>query len=879
MRRPRRGDDGGFAMVFVLLVVAMVTVAVASVLTVTTPDISRTKLDQDAQGASAAARAAVDDFIAHLLGIDRCRSTTRVCDDALGAASGVKTLDASVGSTMSWTTDASLTSTELVRVHATGTYGRATRTLDADLRLAPSILSYGYYSDYESQSSASVNRIYQARAIRLDNSGAWGNVTRVSLNQATTVNWAAPANTNVCERHWWSDASTNPVTPARGSSTWSAKASFSSTSATTTPAGGCDVIFATGMTFDGPVYTRDAILVDSSGGSGPIFQQPVLTGWGFTGHNSPAAPALTATTGPWRQNTGNDMLTASPNKPTPARFDLTLPETIGTEDIPSDACVYTGPTRVVLNGDGTATITSPLTTSKAAGANAGCYPGVIGSGGITRFTLSYGKAPWTGGGAILVRNVGTQPSTGWPTTGQRSTTTPSASTSAFWNTATGGTASNGTSAASDSGCSSTVTWSATVNAACAWSETPSYTSTTDGWTSASTTACSTTPYAATNQRQFECEYSNQTSGTPTKTYATFRSAVKTALASSSCAASGSTASQRQQCLVALLGGQLPTATTSVRYVVTPTTGTDVAGTTRALSGAGPAFPQASDPIFANGPTTTGTEAGTNTPVTLVVSRQTSTNGGSTWSGSTPQFKLTVTSTTWNVATPSTATSYFPSVRDVTQYGSSANPTTAAGDLYVQGTNQGKLSLLADNDVVATGDVLNASSNTDADAVNMVAGQFVRNYNPVACVSTNTSSINATSPGYCPNDITNLRSGALTSNGQFTANDATQQYTNLLPAATRTVNAALFALNGSLSSDNYNRGDYMGQLQINGGIYQEHRGVNGYQSGSGSTVARTGYLLQYHYVDQRYSDLPYEPTTKVKSGRVWSVVTVSASGPS
>ena len=98
-------------------------------------------------------------------------------------------------------------------------------------------------------------------------------------------------------------------------------------------------------------------------------------------------------------------------------------------------------------------------------------------------------------------------------------------------------------------------------------------------------------------------------------------------------------------------------------------------------------------------------------MTLAVTRQTYSNG--TWGGTTPQFKLTVTSTTWAVATASTATSYFPSVRDVTQYASSANPSVAAGDLYVEGTNQGRLSLLADNDVVVTGDVALGASREEA----------------------------------------------------------------------------------------------------------------------------------------------------------------------
>ncbi|MHA3703647.1 hypothetical protein ACXR2U_15835 [Jatrophihabitans sp. YIM 134969] len=866
MRVPRRDDDG-FAMVFVLMVISMVTVAVAGVLTVTTPDISRTRQDQDGTGAGAAARAAVDDFIAYVSGIDTCRSTTRVCAQAKGAASGTKVLDPTSGATISWTTDSALTPEGYVRVHATGRYGRATRTLDADIALAPSILSYGYYSDYESQSSDALNSIYRAHKVRLDTSGTW---QYASASAASTVTWATPANTATCDRHWWQDPSTSPVTPGRpASNAFTVGYSVDTTGRSSSFSGGCDIIFATGMTLNGPVYTRDAVFVDGTGGSGPLFQAPVITGWGYAGRTTPAYPKINNVSVPWR-NQNNGTLSASPYKPKKADFDLQLPQGIGTEGLSANACVYTGPTRVKLNGNGTATITSPRTTTKAAGADPACYPSVVGTG-ITAWPIAYGTV---GGGTILVRNIGTEPTAGWPTTGQKSSTTPSASTSTFWNTATAGTASNGTSAATDT-CSASPYYSAAVNAACAWSEVPAATSTTGGWTTyTSGGACGSVQPA--DQKLFECEYSAKVGGT--QTYSTFRTATRNALAGSTCATATSTTASRQQCLVDLLKAQLPSDTTARRYVVTPSTGTAVAGTTRAMT-VTPAYPMAGDPLFANGPAGPGTESGTLTPVTLTVTRQASTNGGGTWSAAVPQFTVTVTSTTWAVATPASATSYFPSVSDVTQYAGSTG-SSVAGDLYVEGTNKGKLSLLADNDVVVTNNLVNTSDTITNDAVNIVAGQYVRNFHPVSCVSTNSTSLAATDAGFCPNDVTGLGTPGGGSNGNFGSNHPASQYTNLQATGSRTIQAAVFALNGSLTSDNYNRGAWMGNLLIKGGVYQGHRGVNGTQlANNDGTVARSGYLLSYNYVDLRQSNLPYEPTTRVKSGRVWSVVSVSGNGAS
>ena len=46
-------------------------------------------------------------------------------------------------------------------------------------------------------------------------------------------------------------------------------------------------------------------------------------------------------------------------------------------------------------------------------------------------------------------------------------------------------------------------------------------------------------------------------------------------------------------------------------------------------------------------------------------------------------------------------------------------------------------------------------NPNTDAVDIVAGDNVRNYHPVKCVDQTAADITATDAGWCPNDITGL----------------------------------------------------------------------------------------------------------------------------
>ena len=118
------------------------------------------------------------------------------------------------------------------------------------------------------------------------------------------------------------------------------------------------------MTMDGPIYTRDAMLISdgTNGGVGPIFKQPVYTLWGFNGYNTPTPPAT-----PWRRDTGVGGAISSTSPYAAGRSPASTYScrtTIGTDGLPDNYCLYYRPTRVVLNGDGTATVTSPYTTTK-----------------------------------------------------------------------------------------------------------------------------------------------------------------------------------------------------------------------------------------------------------------------------------------------------------------------------------------------------------------------------------------------------------------------------------------------------------------------------------------------------------------------------------
>jgi hypothetical protein len=94
-----------------------------------------------------------------------------------------------------------------------------------------------------------------------------------------------------------------------------------------------------------------------------------------------------------------------------------------------------------------------------------------------------------------------------------------------------------------------------------------------------------------------------------------------------------------------------------------------------------------------------------------------------------------------------------------------------------------------------------------------------------------------------------------------------------------IDAVVFALGGSLLTDNFNRGMKMGSATVVGGIYQLHRGATGQEwemPPAATARANSGYKLQDTYLAMGAAGLPYIPALKSGSSkRSWNVVSVSA----
>ncbi|WP_375480910.1 hypothetical protein [uncultured Jatrophihabitans sp.] len=799
-----------------------------------------------------------------------------------------------------------MTADGYVRVSSTGTSTGIRRTLVADLSLAPSILSYGYYTDYETLSPAFLTDYNSKHSIYLSNSTTYSKVSstyRGSTSVPQTVSWKDPTGTQLCGEHWYRESAT---IPGRAADTTVPTQTGSLITNRTSPSAtlGCDLVFTTGMIEDGKTYTRDAIDVSNGSGNGPIFNQPVYTLWGYNdGHENFTSPSNGGQ--PWR---GDSISSSSLYKPVVAPYDLTLPPTIGSDGLATNACVYYGPTRVVLNGDGTATVTSPSTTVRDSGSDVNCYPSGSLDNGIRNFQIDYATV---GGSTVYVKNLGTAPATGWPDNPTKLTNTPAANNEVFWLPVSGVATPDSSTSAAPSTCANTSTqkYSAAVNAQCAWTNVATSTdaSSTTGWTAYTTSSTTGTncakPPAATDQLLFQCEYnhSTSTSAPSTNAYAAVRSTMQSFLNSNSCATG--LAAAFKTCLQTQANSALSTANTSQhpfnytspangdhQYAATVTLGTPVTGSTQNV-GSAPANPTAGDTLFSY-TGTPGQEQSTLTPVTTTVYRQTYSSTSKSWSAGTAQFTFTTTHNDWVMTAQPSGASYFPQLPDVTDYNSgttSGSPSVAVGstgnlqpgDLYIQGRNNGQLSVLAQNDIIATGDITDTgTTGSDTQAVDLVAGKDVRNYHPVSCVDTNATDINNTSPGWCPNDISDLTSSSLqNSDGSFTAQAPQLQYQNMTQTGDHTIDAAIFTLSGSFRTDNYDRAPWVGNVLVNGGLYQSHRGGNGTTHTYNGNTVRTGLSLNYTYVDLERANLPYAPPASNSANpRPWNVVSISAGGP-
>jgi type II secretory pathway pseudopilin PulG len=159
----------------------------------------------------------------------------------------------------------------------------------------------------------------------------------------------------------------------------------------------------------------------------------------------------------------------------------------------------------------------------------------------------------------------------------------------------------------------------------------------------------------------------------------------------------------------------------------------------------------------------------------------------------------------------------------TVYAENGSP---CGNAYVQGTYTGQLTIAAENDVVINGSLCRTSCSTPSGEalLGLIANNFVRVYHP--CSGGNLGS------GYLKNPV---------------------------------IDAAILAIKHSFIVDNYNCGEQLEDLNVEGAIAQKFRGPVGTSSGG---KVSTGYVKDYTYDDRlRYLEPPsfIEPT-----GATWVI---------
>ena len=151
----------------------------------------------------------------------------------------------------------------------------------------------------------------------------------------------------------------------------------------------------------------------------------------------------------------------------------------------------------------------------------------------------------------------------------------------------------------------------------------------------------------------------------------------------------------------------------------------------------------------------------------------------------------------------------PITNDNTTYG------CRNGDVFIEGTLKGQLSVAADNNIDVTWNLTYNSGTAGTDLLGLIANNYIEIWHPVSCTSGSSSSCNldANFPGETAR------------NDDF--DDATVQ-------------AAILAVNHSFRVQNYNLGAPLGTLNVLGAIAQRYRGAVG--TGSGGSVS-TGFAQE------------------------------------
>ncbi len=359
MTRIRR-EEGGYVLVVVMLSMILVLALITGVMSYAVGSRDLSARDQDWNAALAAAEAGIDDYLFHLNqdGSYWQYSSTNLPPDGNQAfTTWVPIPGESSDASFRYSTSTSdLASTGTIKITATGKVGSVTRSVAASLRRR-NFLDYLYFTDLETTDTA----LYP------------------SPFNSNNSNWAT---LHRCDHRYYDgrDVSSRNDTAALGFSDNDSSANDYCT----------DITFISGDTVDGPLHTNDAIRISGS----PHFNGDTSTSY------KPASGNRWIGSGTPVFATAGDPRYADPLTIPPSNASIkneTNPTMGGT------GCLFTGPTAISMNSDGTMDVISPFTRQVYC-----TWPGAPAAEVMfqkyttTRFTL-----PTSGGGVVYVQNVPT----------------------------------------------------------------------------------------------------------------------------------------------------------------------------------------------------------------------------------------------------------------------------------------------------------------------------------------------------------------------------------------------------------------------------------------------------------------------------------------
>lgn len=338
-----RSDEHGIALATVLLGSLVALLLAMAMITFATGSISSSRNDQNWNAALASAEAGVDDYIYRLnrnteywrYGVGT--GFTSPTDGNTAFAVYTDLAGAPSQSTYRYRVDQKPNAGNgaTIKLTSTGRVRGQTRTIQTTLRRR-GFLDFLYYTDFETKDPA----LYVRDPLlgRFDPAiGRVRTTPRVGYDYYTIDE----ASTN-CNRYQWQGR----------------------------PSPECvNIVFGPNDQVNGPLHTNDTIRTESNTGGWPRFNGAVTTlrpGGGYLRGGS-ATPTFQRAGDP--KNEG----------------ELKLPGTNGALQsdarigVPGMGCLYTGPTRIKLNSDGTMNVWSPFTrpaTATPPGTNPGCGPGL-----------------------------------------------------------------------------------------------------------------------------------------------------------------------------------------------------------------------------------------------------------------------------------------------------------------------------------------------------------------------------------------------------------------------------------------------------------------------------------------------------------------------